>query len=100
MLERNILIAFVSVVSSYRIQNPITYPDICGKEYTSIQTNESAVVFVERKNPLSKNFFIATNAVRNNFVPLENEFGKITHLEFLKNRLIKECPQLEGKFLK
>ncbi len=97
-MEKNILIAFVSVVSPYRIQNPITYPDICGKEYTSIQTNESAVVFVERKNPLSKIFFIATNAVKNNFVPLETEFGEITHLEFLKNRLIKECPQLEGKF--
>lgn len=97
-MERNIMLAFVSVVSLYRIQNPIIYPDICGKKYISVQTNESAVVFEERKNPLSKIFLIATNAVKNNFAPAENEFGEITHLNFLKRRLLKEFPQLEGKF--
>ena len=92
------MLAFVSVVSSYRIQNPIVYPDIHGEKYISVQTNESAVVFAERKNPLSKIFLIATNAVKNNFAPAENEFGEVTHLNFLKRRLLKEFPQLEGKF--
>ena len=92
------MLAFVSVVSAYRVQNPIIYPDIHGKEYISIQTNESAVVFAERKNPLSKIFLIATNAVKNNFAPAENEFGEVTHLNFLKRRLLKEFPQLEEKF--
>ena len=31
-------------------------------------------------------------------MPEENEFGKVTHLDFLKKRLIKESPQLEDKF--
>lgn len=97
-MAKNIMLAFVSVVSQYRVQNPITYPDIYGSEYIAIQTNESAVVFVERKNPLSKIFFITTNSVKNNFAPPENEFGEVTHLEFLKRRLLKEFPQLEGKF--
>lgn len=92
------MLAFVSLVSPQRVQNPITYSDIQGRKYTSIQTNEAAAVFVERKNPLSKIFLIVTNAVKNNFVPVENEFGKVTHLEFLKKRLIKELPQLEKKF--
>lgn len=83
-MAKNIMLAFVSVVSQYRVQNPITYPDIYGSEYIAIQTNESAVVFVERKNPLSKIFFITTNSVKNNFAPPENEFGEVTHLEFLK----------------
>lgn len=97
-MEKNIMLAFVSVVSPNRVQNPIIYPEIHGKEYTAIQTNETAVVFVERKNPLSKIFFIATNSVKNNFAPPENEFGQVTHLEFLRRRLLKEFPQLDGKF--
>ena len=57
ILERNIMLAFVSVVSQYRLQNPINYPDVQGGEYTAIQTNESAIIFVERKTPLSQIFF-------------------------------------------
>ena len=36
--------------------------------------------------------------MKNNPVPADNEFGEVTHLEFLKRRLIKEAPQLEDKF--
>ena len=97
-MEKNIMLAFVSVVSQNRVQNPVVYPDIQGEEYTSVQTNESAIVFAERQNPLSKIFFIVTDAVKNNFVQGETEFGEVTHLEFLKRRLTKNFPQLEDKF--
>ena len=97
-LERNIMLAFVSVVSQNRLQNPVIYPNIHGEEYISVQTNESAIVFAEKKNPLSKIFLIVTDAVKNNFVQGETEFGKVTHLEFLKRRLKKIFPQLEDKF--
>ncbi len=39
---------------------------------------------MERKNPPSQIFFIVTNSVKNNFAPSKNEFGEVTHLEFLK----------------
>lgn len=39
---------------------------------------------------LDKVFLIASDKVRKNFVPVENEFGNVTHLEFLQKRLLKE----------
>ena len=100
-MEKNIMLAFVSPVSGYYLSNPITYPDVQGRAYTAIQTNESAIVYVERMltdNPLAKIFLIASDAVQNEKAPSENEFGNVTHLEFLKRRVIKECPQLAEKF--
>ena len=101
-MEKNIMLAFVSVVSEFRIKNPIFYEDIQGKPYNSIQTNESAIVYVERmlkENSLSKIFLIASDRVKNTFVPAETEFGKPNHLDFLKRRIVKEFPCLEDKFV-
>lgn len=96
------MLAFVSVVSPFRIKNPVDYENIQGAPYTSIQTNESAVVYVARmlkENSLSKIFLITSDKVKNEFIESENEFGKVKHLEFLKRRLIKEFPQLTDRFV-
>ena len=98
---KNIMLAFVSPVNPMYINNPITYQNIQGQPYTSIQTNESAIVYIERmlgKDSLSKIFLIASDSVRNKLVSAENEFGSVTHLDFLQRRVLKECPQLEGNF--
>ena len=101
-MEKNIMLAFVSPVNVRSLNEPIIYPEIQGKAYTAIQTNESAVAYVERmlrpKNSLSKIFLIASDSVRRQKVPLENEFGDVTHLEFLQRRIAKAFPELVGKF--
>lgn len=86
--------AFVSVLTPFREKNLILYPDIQGKEYSSIQTNESAIVYLARmlgKDPLSKIFLIVSNKVKNEFigekvgdkfVAADTEFGKITRADF------------------
>lgn len=101
-MGKNIMLAFVSVVSAFRVKNPVNYSDIQGKPYTSIQTNESAIVYVERMlkdDSLSKIFLITSDKVKNDFVDSETEFGKIKHLEFLKRRIVKEFPQLQDRFV-
>ena len=101
-MAKNIMLAFVSLVSPRYLSNPITYPDIQGRAYTAIQTNESAIVYVERmlgdKNSLSKIFLIASDSVYKK-IPTANEFGDVTHLEFLKRRITKEFPQLAERFV-
>ena len=96
---KHIMLAFVSPISPRYLSDPILY-NIQGRPYSSIQTNESAIVYIERMldgESLSKIFLVATDKVRNELVPT-NEFGAISHLEFLQRRLVKECPALEGKF--
>ena len=102
-MEKNIMLAFVSTVSPKSLNEPIDYPDIQGRPYRAIQTNESAIVFVERmlnakNNSLSKIFLIVSDAVQTGKVAPDNEFGDITHLEFLQRRITKEFPQLADKF--
>lgn len=100
-MKKNIMLAFVSPVSAVSLSNPITYPNLQGATYTAIQTNESAIVYVERmlgKNPLEKIFLIASDSVKNGKVASENEFGDVTHLEFLRRRIAKEFPHLADKF--
>lgn len=101
-MAKNIMLAFVSPVNARSLSDPIDYPDVQGRPYKAIQTNESAIIYVERmlgeNNSLSKIFLIASDFVKNGKVPSENEFGDVTHLEFLMHRLVKECPQLTGKF--
>lgn len=97
----NIMLAFVSPVSDHYLKNPIKYPDIQGRPYTAIQTNESAIVSVARMlgaDSLAQIFLIASDDVKNNKVPPENEFGDVTHLEFLRRRVAKEFPQLPELF--
>ena len=99
-MAKNILLAFVSPVNPRYLHEPITYPDIQGRPYSAIQTNESAIVYVERMlgaDSLAQIFLIASDSVKSNQAP-ENEFGCVTHLEFLRRRVVKECPELAEKF--
>ncbi len=67
-MAKNIMLAFVSVVSAFRVKNPVAYEKIQGAPYDSIQTNESAIVYVERmlkKNSLSKILMILLKAKQN-----------------------------------
>ena len=98
--RKNIMIAFVSLVTRL---NVTTYDDIVGREYKGIQTNEAAIVKAQRElavdgMKLDKVFLVASKAVRdeNNPAPEGNEFGTVTHLEFLKRRLIKEDAAFES----
>ena len=98
---KEIVIAFVSTVNERFIDAPIIYPDINGKPYSAIQTNEAAIVHLARMfgaNSLEQIFLIASDKVRDDFIAIETEFGKVTHLEFLKRRITKEFPNLAGKF--
>ena len=98
---KEIVIAFVSTVNERFIDAPIIYPDINGKPYSAIQTNEAAIVHLARMfgaNSLEQIFLIASDKVRDDFIAVETEFGKVTHLEFLKRRITKEFPNLAGKF--
>ncbi len=102
-MEKHIMLAFVSTVNPNYMKNPVPYSDIQGKSYDAIQTNESAIVYVERMleakgDSLSKIFLIASSAVNTEKAPVPNEFGEVTHLEFLKLRVAKEFPQLADKF--
>lgn len=100
-MEKNVMLAFVSPVSARSLKEPINYPDIQGRPYEAIQTNESAIVFVQRmlgEESLSKIFLIVSDSVKTEKAPPENEFGDITHLEFLRRRIVKEFPQLAEKF--
>ena len=100
-MTKNIMLAFVSPVSAFFLNNPINYPEIKGRPYTAIQTNESAIVYVQRMlgaESLSKIFLIVSDSVKSDKVQPENEFGDVTHLEFLQRRIAKEFPQLAESF--
>lgn len=124
-MEKNIMLAFVSPVSVNSLKSPITY-EIHGAQYTAIQTNESAVVHVERGlggDSLAKIFLIASSFVKKRTIPtlpvelsraekfkrwFAEKFGfakpaeeksTVTHLEFLKARLVKEFPHFADRFV-
>ena len=62
------MLAFVSPVNALSLGEPIIYPDVQGRAYTAIQTNESAIVYVARmlgeNDSLAKIFFIASDFVK------------------------------------
>ncbi|MBE8949595.1 MAG: TM1812 family CRISPR-associated protein [Quinella sp. 3Q1] len=100
-MRKNIMLAFVSPVNAFFLGKPINYPDIQGRPYSAIQTNESAIVYVSRMlepQSLAQIFLIASDSVKNEKIQPENEFGDVTHLEFLRRRIAKEFPQLAEKF--
>lgn len=142
----HVMLAFVSTVSPRSLKEPIQYSNIQGAPYTAIQTNESAIVHVERglgEDSLAQIFLIVTSEVKNVKIhkpekpppppvpaPVElSRFEKIkrwlaetfglakpvepppvevqpppeeepavTHLEFLKARLVREFPHFAGRF--
>ena len=70
-MEKNIMLAFVSPVNQNSLQAPIVY-QIHGENYTAIQTNESAIVYVERMlgaDSIARIFLIASSFVRNGKIP-------------------------------
>ena len=100
-MTKNIMLAFVSPVSARSLSEPIIYPDIQGRPYSAIQTNESAIVYVARMlgaDSLAQIFLITSDSVKKEKVQPENEFGDVTHLEFLRRRVAKEFPQLANRF--
>ena len=100
-MTKNIMLAFVSPVSARSLSEPIIYPDIQGRPYSAIQTNESAIIYVARMlgaDSLAQIFLITSDSVKNEKVQPENEFGDVTHLEFLRRRVAKEFPQLSNRF--
>ena len=102
-MEKNIMLAFVSPVNQNSLQAPIVY-QIHGENYTAIQTNESAIVYVERMlgaDSIARIFLIASSFVRNGKIPtvkIEKPPPAVTHLEFLKNRIAAEFPHLADRF--
>lgn len=44
----HIMLAFVSPVNKKVFDEPVTYPDLAGKSYTGVQTNEAAIVKADR----------------------------------------------------
>ena len=90
--RKNIMIAFVSLVSRL---TETTYPNIQGREYHGVQTNEAAIVKAQRTlqqqgMELDRIFLIASDAVNESCIPAGSEFGSVSHLEYLEKRLLKE----------
>ena len=99
---KHIMLAFVSPVSQRSIENPVQYPDLAGQPYEAIQTNESAIVYMQRKlqdNTLDRVLLISSDTTRMKPVPAGSPIEGVTHLEFLKARLVAEFPALQDKFI-
>ncbi|MDY2685427.1 MAG: TM1812 family CRISPR-associated protein [Selenomonadaceae bacterium] len=98
--RKNIMIAFVSLVSRL---TETTYPNIQGREYHGVQTNEAAIVKAQRTlqqqgMELDQIFLIASDAVNESCIPAGSEFGSVSHLEYLEKRLLKEDATFTGHF--
>ena len=96
----NIMLAFVSLVQQKSIDNPIRYWGVGGKPYTAIQTNESAIIAVQRElgdNPLDAVFLVSSEKVETYDAPKTEKYGMLTHINFLKKRLIEADERLSGK---
>ncbi|MBE6100577.1 MAG: hypothetical protein E7200_00505 [Selenomonas ruminantium] len=96
----NIMLAFVSLVQQRSVDNPIRYWGVGGKPYTAIQTNESAIIAVQRElgdNPLDAVFLVSSEKVETYDAPKTEQYGILTHINFLKKRLIEADERLSGK---
>lgn len=96
----NIMLAFVSLVQQRSIDNPIRYWGVGGKPYTAIQTNESAIIAVQRElgdNPLDAVFLVSSEKVETYDAPKTEMYGMLTHINFLKKRLIEADERLSDK---
>lgn len=89
----HIMLAFVSPVNKKVFDEPVTYPDLAGESYTGVQTNEAAIVKADRLFHLDHLFFVASEKVASE-MDFASEFGRVTHLDYLKKRLCKENPGL------
>lgn len=87
------MLAFVSPVNKKFFDDPVSYPDIAGREYKGVQTNEAAIVKADRLFHLDHIFFVASEKVEED-MGFDSEFGRVTHLDYLKKRLCKENPAL------
>lgn len=94
------MLAFVSLVQQKSIDNPIRYWGVGGKPYTAIQTNESAIIAVQRElddNPLDAVFLVSSEKVETYDAPKTEKYGILTHINFLKKRLIEADARLSDK---
>ena len=76
---KHIMLAFVSPVSQRSIENPVQYPDLAGRPYEAIQTNESAIVYMQRKlqdNTLDRVLLISSDTTRMKPVPAGSRTGR------------------------
>ena len=98
----NIMLAFVSLVQDRNIAEPIHYSDVVGQPYTAIQTNEAAIIAVQRQladNPLAGVFLVCSEKVKTFDAPKTEEYGIVTHINFLKKRLIEADSRLSDKII-
>lgn len=96
----NIMLAFVSLVQQRSVDNPIRYWGVGGKPYTAIQTNESAIIAVQRElgdNPLDRVFLVSSEKVETYDAPKTEKYGIVTHINFLKQRLMEADERLADK---
>ena len=95
--RKNIMVAFVSLV--HPTLTARTYPDLAGKPYTAIQTNEAAIIDVTRQlkardMTLDRLYLVASDTIDTSPAPAGNEFGSVTQFEFLRRRLLKAEPDV------
>ena len=89
---KNIAIAFASPVNLKSIQKPNQY-QIFGENYDCIQTNESALLYLQRQvqrkyhQSLDFIFLIVSGTVENGLIPTNDIFAPCRHVDFLKARL-------------
>jgi|GEM_PF-1445735 len=83
---RHILLLFVSPVSPQSMKKPPRYR-IFGKEYTCVQTNESAIIYCREmmggRKP-DKIFLIVSQMVQEEG---DTPYGRMTHLAYLERRI-------------
>lgn len=102
MQTLNVMLAFVSLVQEKNIKEPIHYSDVGGQPYDAMQTNESAIISIQRQlgnNPLSAVFLVCSEKVKTFDAPKTDEYGIITHIDFLKRRLIKADNRLSDNLI-
>lgn len=84
--DRHILLLFVSPVSPQSMKNPPKYR-IFGKEYTCVQTNESAIIYFREmmggRKP-DRIFLIVSRMVQEEG---DTPYGKMPHLAYLERRI-------------
>ena len=89
---KNIAIAFASPVNLKSIQNPNQY-QIFGENYDCIQTNESALIYLQRQvqrkyhQSLDFIFLIVSGTVEKKSIPANDTFAPCSHADFLRARL-------------
>lgn len=104
MSDHEIMLAFVSKTTQPEKNNHLKeYSYIIeGRPYTAIHTNEAAIVQLHRQleksgKQIARLFLITSNTVLTESIPVNEQYGNITHYQFLQQRLLEEIPALADK---